>query len=94
MIGQATKRESPPSPLGALLPITFQFPSSIKPSYFPSSYSFDIFSKTTKVCKRDSRAKKTTIRLYSSQGGYGSIVYRRMYSSFLKYTIHNYYTIM
>ena len=26
MIGQATKRESSPSPLGALLPITFQYP--------------------------------------------------------------------
>ena len=30
MIGQATKREIPTSPLGALLPITFQAPISIK----------------------------------------------------------------
>lgn len=75
MIGQATKRETLPSPLGALLPITVQVPYCFQKIFSPSSQPFDIFSKTTKVCKRDSRVHLYTIHLYSSQRGYGSIVY-------------------
>ena len=93
MIGQATKRETIPSPLGALLPITyqvyslsqyfilpitFQFPMIFKDNIYIPTHSFDIFSKTTKVCKLDSRAHLYTIHPYSSQGAYGSVVYRRI----------------
>ena len=83
MIGQATKRESPPSPLGALLPITFQYPkgthkSIIENTSFIFPNTFDIFSKTTKVCKRDSRIHLYTIHRYCSQRGYGSIVHSRI----------------
>ena len=83
MIGQALKRETLPSPLGALLPITFQYPkgthkSIIENTSFISPNSFDIFSKTTKVCKPDNRVHLYTVHRYDSQRGYSSIVYSRI----------------
>jgi hypothetical protein len=48
VIGKATKRESPPSPLGALLPITFQFPLLRKENINNSPIHLTFFQKLRK----------------------------------------------
>ena len=45
MIGQATKREIPTSPLGALLPITVQSPCSSQYFILPITFQFPLLRK-------------------------------------------------
>ena len=52
MIGQATKREIPTSPLGALLPITFRVPMLRKETINNSPFHLTFFQKLRKCVNR------------------------------------------